>query len=185
MEILSEQELKALGPRIKNADREAYHILYRNYFTRYVQYAFRYTCDQEEAADLVQDAFFSLWENLEQYDENKNIFLYLLVIVKNNCLNFLRKLKIKDSHGDKIIEAMLFSGIPDTEVDEDIQHRLHEVLEQLPEKGYQILLQHVVEGKKIKDIALEMDIAESTVKTHLKRALKFLRENLSFILFAI
>lgn len=128
---------------------------------------------------------FSLWENLSQYDENKNIFLYLLIIVKNNCLNYLRSIKIKDSHGDKIVEAMLFSGVDDEGVDDDIRARLKQVLQELPDKGRFVLLEHIVEGKKVKDIALEMDVAESTVKTHLKRSLKYLREHLSFILFSV
>ncbi|MFR5657861.1 MAG: RNA polymerase sigma factor [Butyricimonas faecihominis] len=52
-------------------------------------------------------------------------------------------------------------------------------------QGRFVLLEHIVEGKKVKDIALEMDVAESTVKTHLKRSLKYLREHLSFILFSV
>ena len=94
MGILNEQELKEIGCRVKRGDHEAFHTLYRCYFERYVCYAVRYTCDVEEATDLVQNAFFSLWENLSLYDENKNIFLYLLIIVKNNCLNYLRSIKI-------------------------------------------------------------------------------------------
>ena len=185
MGILNEQELKEIGCRVKRGDHEAFHTLYRCYFERYVCYAVRYTCDVEEAIDLVQNAFFSLWENLSLYDENKNIFLYLLIIVKNNCLNYLRSIKIKDSHGDKIVEAMLFSGVDDEGVDDDIRARLKQVLQELPDKGRFVLLEHIVEGKKVKDIALEMDVAESTVKTHLKRSLKYLREHLSFILFSV
>ena len=94
----------------------------------------------------------------------------------------MRSIKIKDSHGDKIVEAMLFSGVDDEGVDGDIRARLKLVLQELPDKGRFVLLEHIVEGKKVKDIALEMDVAESTVKTHLKRSLKYLREHLSFIL---
>lgn len=182
---LNEDELEELGRRVKVADKEAFHTLYRCFFTRYVQYATRYTYDQEEAVDLVQNAYFSLWDNLDKYNPGKNVFLYLLVIVKNNCLNYLRHIKIKDHHADKIIEAMLFSNIPDSAVDEDILERLHRVLERLPAKSYQVLMEHIVEGKRVKQIALEMGVAESTVKTHLKRSLRFLRENLTFILFAV
>ena len=49
----------------------------------------------------------------------------MLGIIRNNCLNYLRDLEIQGKHQDKIIEAMLFSGIEDPEIDEDIhvQHR--------------------------------------------------------------
>ena len=76
---------------------------------------------------------------------------------------YLRSIKIKDSHGDKIVEAMLFSGVDDEGVDDDIRARLKQVLQELPDKGRFVLLEHIVEGKKVKDIALDMNLSESTV----------------------
>ena len=58
-------------------------------------------------------------------------FYYLLGIVKNNCLNYLRSLNIQYKHQDKIIEAMLFSTIEDPEIDEDIHERLEYILNSL------------------------------------------------------
>ena len=116
---------------------------------------------------------------------NAKINYSLLGIVKNNCLNYLRSLNIQYKHQDKIIEAMLFSSIEDPEIDEDIHERLEYILNSLPEKQREVLLLHVVEKKKVREIAEEMDIAETTVKTHFQRALSILRNNLKFILFGI
>ena len=80
---------------------------------------------------------------------------------------------------------MLFSNITDEEPDEELQHRLNEILSQLPEKQKEVLLKHVVDHKTIPDIATELNIAESSVKTHYKRAIAFLRKNLCFILFGL
>ena len=165
----SPEELKAIGLRIKQGDKEAFHFLYRHYFDSLQEYAMRYVYDYQDAQDIVQDAFLSLWVNTDQYDPSRNIVTYLLVIVKNACINHLRNLKIRDSHRDKIVEAMLFSNLEDPETDPELQKRL----------------QHIVRRKKISVIAEEMGIAESTVKTHLKRTLKTLRENLLFILIGI
>lgn len=60
----------------------------------------------------------------------------------------MRSIKIKDSHGDKIVEAMLFSGVDDEGVDDDIRARLKLVLQELPDKGRFVLLEHIVEGKR-------------------------------------
>lgn len=179
------EKIKELGFRIKNKDREAFHILYREFFASLQAYAVRYVYDWQDAQDIVQDAYFSLWANLHQYDPSRNIFSYLLVMVKNSCINHIRHLKVKDSHQDKIVEAMLFSQIDDPETDEGLKERLQQVLETLPEKGYRILTEHFWEHKKVTVIATEMGIAESTVKTHLKRVMKILRENLLFIIFGI
>ena len=63
--------------------------------------------------------------------------------------------------------------------------RLRRALAELPERGRAILLEHVLHGKKIKVIAEEMNVAESTVKTHLKRVMQILRSRLCFILFGL
>ena len=156
-----------LGHLIKKHDQEAFHKLW------------------DDAEDLVQDAFLSLWSHPERYNETQPVFYYLLGIVKNNCLNYLRSLNIQYKHQDKIIEAMLFSSVEDPEIDEDIHERLKYILESLPEKQREVLLLHVVERKKVREIAEQMDIAETTVKTHFQRALAILRNNLKFVLFGI
>ena len=178
-------DIQELGRRIKKHDEEAFRILYIKYFSNLRHYAMRYLYDWNEAEDLVQEAYFTLWCNLDKYDGERNIIAYLLTYVKNACLKYIRNLKIQDSDQDKIIEAMLFSNITDEEPDEELQHRLNEILSQLPEKQKEVLLKHVVDHKTIPDIAKELNIAESSVKTHYKRAIALLRKNLCFILFGL
>ena len=179
------ERLKAIGMGIKRGDKNAFHTLYKEYFVRLQEYAVRYVYDYQEAQDIVQDAFLSLWVNSAQYDPQRNVVTYLLVIVKNACINRLRDLRIHDAHRDKIVEAMLFSNLEDPETDPGLQQRLREVLATLPEKGREILLEHFVQHKRISTIAAEMGVAESTIKTHLKRTMKVLRDNLLFILMGI
>ena len=45
--------------------------------------------------------------------------------------------------------------------------------------------EYLFEKKKIKEIATQMDIAETTVKTHFKRAMAILRNNLKLVLFGV
>ena len=154
-------EKSNLGLRIKKRDLDAFHELYKTSFLPLQHYAMRYLYDWKQAEDLVQDAFLSLWDHLERYDEKQG------------------------KHQDKIIEAMLFSGIEDPEIDEDIHERLKTILDTLPEKQKEVVLLHIVEKKKIKEIATQMDIAETTVKTHFKRAMAILRNNLKLVLFGV
>lgn len=178
-------EKDELGYRIKKKNPEAFHELYETSFNKLQHYAMRYLYDWKEAENLVQDAFTALWSNPERYDEKQPVFYYLLGIVRNNCLSYLRNLNIHVKHQDKIIEAMLFSNIEDPEIDEDIHERLKQILNLLPEKQREVLLLHIVEKKKISEIAGQLNIAETTVKTHFKRAMALLRNNLKFILLGI
>ena len=176
-------DINELGKRIKRRDEEAFRVVYVEYFSKLQHYAMRYLYDWDESENRVQDAFFTLWSNLDKYDEKRNVVAYLLTIVKNACLKYIRSLKIHDNNQDKMIEAMLFSDLPNEEPDENLQRRLNQILAQLPEKQKEVLLKHAVEHKTLPSIAKELDIAESTAKTHYKRAIALLRKNLQFIIF--
>ena len=98
-------EKSNLGLRIKKRDLDAFHELYKTSFLPLQHYAMRYLYDWKQAEDLVQDAFLSLWDHLERYDEKQPVFYYMLGIIRNNCLNYLRDLEIQGKHQDKIIEG--------------------------------------------------------------------------------
>ena len=180
-----EVDIKDLGRKIKERDEEAFRFLYVEYFHNLQSYAMRYLYDWEEAENLVQDAFLTLWCNLHKYDAERNIITYLLTFIRNACLKYIRDLKIQDRHQNKVIEALLFSNMTNSEPDENLLCRLNEILDRLPDKQREVLLKHVVERKTLPSIAQELSIAESTVKTHYKRAITLLRKNLRFVIFGI
>lgn len=171
--------------RIKKHDKETFRFLYEYYFTKIVLFAESYLYDEEEARDLVQDLFFHLWDHSEALHVTTSIKSYLFTSVRNRCLNILRDRKIRDEHNNKLFEAQLFSGTEDVVIDEEIQQRLQEALDSLPDKCREIILLKVVEGKKNKEIANQLNIAETTVKTQVQRAYRMLREKLIPILLLI
>lgn len=167
--------------RIKRREHEAFEELYDTCFTSLCRYAMRYVYDWSTAEDIVQEAFYSFWIKIDQFDVDKEPFPYLLVLVKNQCLNFIRDLKIHDSHNDKIIESMVFSAIEDSEIEPDVKKRLDLIMSKVSDKQREVLMKHVIERKTLNDIAQEMGVTSETVKTHYKRVLKIIRNNFMFI----
>lgn len=164
--------------RIKKRDKEAFRYLYEYYFAKMVLFAESYLYDEEEARDLVQDLFFHLWKHAGALQVATSVKAYLFTSVRNRCLNVIRDRKIRDEHNNKLFEAQLFSGTEDVIIDEDVHRRLQEALNSLPDKCREIILLKVVEGKKNKEIAEQLNIAETTVKTQVQRAYRMLRERL-------
>ena len=174
-----------IGHRIKIHDRKAFHSLYVTTFDKMRKYAFRYVYDWEEAADIAQQAFLSLWLNVDNYSPDTNIVTYLTAIVHNLCSNYLRHLDVIDSNHDKIVEATLFSQLQNYfEENPDIKRKLDEALCKLPPQGYKILIEHIVNEKKNSVIAQELGISESTENTQLKRDMRILRKQMLLIIFS-
>ena len=66
-----------------------------------------------------------------------------------------------------------------------VEMRLQNALNTLPDKCREIILLKIVEGKKNKEIANQLGLAETTVKTQVQRAYRILREQLIPILLFI
>ncbi|MDR1414869.1 MAG: sigma-70 family RNA polymerase sigma factor [Odoribacteraceae bacterium] len=171
--------IKDVNARIRGRDERVFHELYHALFARLCRYAGRYLYDAREAEDVVQEAFLSLWKHAGEFRAGESVVVYLSVLVKNGCLNYLRHLKIEDTHRDKVVEAMIFSGADDAGIDPDTRDRVRQLLEDLPDQGYRVVTEHVLQDRTIGDIAANMQVAESTVRTHLKRAMKSLRERIA------
>lgn len=164
--------------RLQKRDREAFRYLYEQYFVKMSLFAESYVYDEEEAHDLVQDLFFHIWDHALTLKITTSFKAYLFTSLRNRCLNVLRDRKIRDEHNDKLFEAQLFSGTEDVVIDERVQRQLQEALDSLPEKCREIILLKVVEGKKNKEIAEQLNIAETTVKTQVQRAYRMLRDRM-------
>lgn len=65
------------------------------------------------------------------------------------------------------------------------RRQLKELLKKLSPKEYEVLMKIIVNEKKYKEVAQEMEVSVNTVKMHLKRAMKKLRSEglLLFIYF--
>ena len=164
--------------RLRNRDTEAFRYLYETYFSKLVLFAESYVYDEEEAKDLVQDLFCRLWDHASSLEVKTSLKAYLLTSLRNRCLNVLRDRKIRDEHNDKLYEAQVFSGTEDVDLDEEVVEKLHAALDSLPDKCKEIILLKIVDEKTNKEIARQLSLAETTVKTQVQRAYRMLRDKM-------
>lgn len=72
-------------------DKLDFDEMYTIYFPKLVRFSQTYLFLQEDAENVVQDIFLKLWENREQLSFEGNFNAYLFTIVKNRCIDILRK----------------------------------------------------------------------------------------------
>ena len=138
-------------------------------------YALHYVQDVDLAEDIVQDSYASLWEKLQEGVHVLNLKSYLYMMVRNRCLDHLRKkglptesLKPYDTYG--IIDD------DDAQERSQTEARLWTAIDSLPEKCREVFIMSKRDGLKYEEIAEEMGLSVNTVRNQISKALKVLKE---------
>ena len=163
---------------IKRKEHGAFKQLFEAYFKKMTLFAEYFLLDRDEAEDIAQEIFVDLWNNSSALPNISNIKSYLFVQVRNRCLNRLKHLHVEDNYKQWLQEAQIYAEIPEAEIDQEILERVYQVIEELPEQSKIIFKRCVLDGKKYKEVAEEMDISINTVNTQMKRSYKFIRSRL-------
>ena len=114
----------------------AFNLLVRKYQKRVYALVRKMVIDHDDADDLTQDVFIKVWNNLDKFRADSQLFTWIYRIASNECLSFLRKkrsrffLPIHDiSHEleNKLDDTPYFSG-------DEIAKKLQKALLKLPDK---------------------------------------------------
>lgn len=127
--------------------------------------------DEQEAADVVQDCFVTLWNDREKLRKVVNREAWCITLVKRRCVDVLRQRRPQ-------VDA---EELADTAVDDysDYDERLHlalRLIDRLPERQARAVRLRHFEEADTQHIALAMQISEGNVYTLLSRAYKSLKE---------
>ncbi len=151
--------------------------LFERWFGDLMNFVYSYLHNEEVAKDIVHDVFLTLWNNRTHLDSSWSLKSYLFTLARNYALNYLRHQKVVAHNEVGLIqESREFQE--EIEEYEATLERLREKLACLPEKQREVLVKCLVEGKMYKQVAEELDVSVNTIKTHIKRALAFLREQM-------
>ncbi|MDB5133412.1 MAG: polymerase sigma-70 factor [Mucilaginibacter sp.] len=179
--ILNDKELTAL---LSSGDGHAFTEIYNRYWKKLFSVATNKINDLNEAEEIVQDIFVSLWKRRDDLCVIDTLSSYLAVSVKYRVIKILDKRYNQQKYSDFTRGT---TNIVDNSTEqwlefEELRGRLMEFVADLPEKcrlAYRLSRESGLSQKKI---AVKMGISEKTVEAHLGKALKILRTRLSQIL---
>jgi RNA polymerase sigma-70 factor (ECF subfamily) len=173
MEILNDSQIIE---QLQAGDKEAFEAVFKKYYKLLNVSAFYILQDEMEAEDIVQGFFVDLWEKQLFTGINSSLKAYLTTAIRNRCLK-------KVESATRVQKKLVDYKYTLTEVEEEEETPVPEIYPEkmLADLSIQRLqafnLVHY-ENKKYKDAALEMGISINSLKTHLKLAIKTLKEGL-------
>lgn len=134
--------------------------------------------DTEAAKDAVQEVFIYLWDNRTKIQPTQGIRSYLVGALRNRCADQgrqqLHRRKLLQKY---IITANFTPSLSPLEVKE-LGNELTAAMALVSPNSRTAFVKHYIERKHMQEIAAEMKINVQSVKNHVQRALKVLRENL-------
>ncbi len=165
---------------IRLLHNEAYfEQMYHDYYSELIRFAKNILFDDSEAKDVVQETFLDLWRQKKDIVIKCSLRTYLFACVKNRALNRIQHLNVIDKHQSQLKEAYLTAYNLEDIDDEEMKQDVHAILNTLPNQMKLVVEYHCLYGWTYKDIAEEMGIGVNTVKTHMSRAFKKLRIELT------
>jgi RNA polymerase sigma-70 factor (ECF subfamily) len=167
------------------SDIKQFNELFNEYYERIVRFAKSYVRDLAVAEDFASEAFAAFWENRAILSDETNPRAYILTIVKNKCMNYLKHEQIRlkaerelNNHSEWVFTTnlnTLEACDPDFIFSDEIQHILNETLEKMPQKTRQIFFLNRFDGLSYNEIALKMNVSQKTIEFHISKALRALR----------
>lgn len=137
--------------------------------------------DSYWAEEVVQRTFVKLWEIHDQINPDKSLISYLCTIAKNLLLNIYQRQTVEYIYAEYVLESA--QEYSDNNIDDVLDGKLLEkyidrLAEELPPSRKKIFIMSKRKNLSNKEIALELNISESTVATQLSLALKFMKDKL-------
>ncbi len=167
--------------RCKNGDHSAFNQLFKQYRNQAFEVAYRFTRNGEDAEDVVQSAFIRAFKYIQRFDTRYPFYPWFRTIVINESQTFLEKKKRKrveplenpnpEIPGPIDITPDLSVVAPDERVHRNqLKSLIDNAVAQLPTQQRICFTLFEMQDMKVREIAVQLNCTEGTVKTHLHRA---------------
>ncbi len=162
---------------LRDGDSSKFDLLYDYFSGALFGVVKKIIPDEEQAADILQDAFIKIWDKRDTYDGSKGtLFTWMLNISRNTAIDFTRSRNFKSTAKNRKLEdnVGIINRTTGTHTNTDVIG-MNEVVETLPADQRQIIDLMYFNGMSQEEISNEFNIPLGTVKTRARSAISKLR----------
>ena len=175
--------------QFRSGDAKAFEELLNRYRGSIYNFILRSVRDRERAADLTQETFLRVVQRADSFRGGSKLSTWIFAIARNLCIDHGRRMVFRrhrsldapvrssEEKGSPMVDRVPSSG-PVTDRDaiaKELQKRIAEAVEELPEDQREVFLLRQVQGMPFKDIAEVVGVSENTVKSRMRYALERLQ----------
>nr|WP_255486874.1 sigma-70 family RNA polymerase sigma factor [Mucilaginibacter sp. SP1R1] len=164
---------------LKNDDHQAFEEIYERYADKLIAIVLKKTGDEDDAMDMVQELFLSVWKNRHTIQVNGVLEAYLVVSVNYMICRWYKKQKqqpqslhhvteeqeqCEDSTSQKLLLA-------------ELSFLINQEIANMPEKMRQVYLYSREQDMNGQQIAAQLGVSHQTVRNQISNALSRLKKS--------
>lgn len=171
---------RELLDKMIQGDESAFTLLYRSYSSLLFAKINRMVNDQETAKELLQDVFFKLWLQKENIDLEKSFRSFLFTIAVNLVYDHFRKIAKDRKYAQSVLETAVdyYTHSEEALENKESMKLIKQAIDLLPPQRKQIFMLCRFEGKTYEQVAELLSISPSTVRDHIVKGNKTVKEYL-------
>ena len=189
----------ALVSLARKGDLGAFELLVGRHQKRVFNIAFRLIGDYDDACEVVQDAFVSVYKNIKTFRGEAKFTTWVTTITMNLSKNRLKQLKsrqrlvafslddpIRTEDGQMAVDTPSKEpSVLDQLVKQDVQKRIEECIKKLDHLFREVLILRDMQDFSYEEIGSMLKIREGTVKSRLFRAREMVKDCLKKVVSTI
>lgn len=173
---------KQLLQQMAEGDQNAFAELYQRYWEDLFITAAKALRGKEEAADVVQDVFFSLWNRRNELHLQGSLTAYLHTSVRYKCIHYIEKNITRRDYLVQLTKVARSASYLDAEINlqlKELQQTINKAVAKMPRKTKEVYRLSRQEHLSYKEISDYMSISVETVKKHIRHALQLIRKDMT------
>ncbi|HVF97147.1 MAG TPA: sigma-70 family RNA polymerase sigma factor [Flavisolibacter sp.] len=175
--MVNEHEHSNIIDGCRQNNRKAQEALYRAYYKTMITICLRYTKNDDDAVEVLNNGFLKVFQHINRYEFTKaSLYTWIRTIVVNTCLDFVKKKARAEKHHE-------LNNSVDVHVPADVVSRMKaaellQLVRGLPPSTGAVFNLYVIEGYSHREIGKLLGISEGTSKWHLSEARKSLQQKI-------
>jgi len=160
--------------RDPDTKEKAFTAIIRKYQEKLYWHIRRMVVEHEDANDVLQNVFIRVWNGLENFREDSQLYTWLYRIATNECLSYLEQQKRKSSLSlDEMESGLSNKVIADKYFDPNkLEWKLQLAIQQLPEKQRIVFTLRYYDEMPYEEMSRVLDTSEGALKASYHHAVK-------------
>ncbi|ACU03340.1 MULTISPECIES: RNA polymerase sigma factor [Pedobacter] len=168
---------------LKSGDQQAFAEIYNRYWKVMYFHALKMLGDEDDAKDLAQELFATLWTKGTNLPFNSNLSGYLYITARNKIINLIQQKKVRRDYLSALSAFAEEAGNGTVEqIDEkELLLIVEKEIQNLPVKMRQVFELSRKQFLSHKEIATQLGISDKTVKKQIGYAIRMIKLKLDVL----